>query len=125
MLDNCILICSECIEKMVSRMLTSSEISPSLRAIVNQLDSDDQRQSESFSSGQVNGSPDMDDDVSADTFGDHGAWDFDHDDQECVVDDNTHNQDMMFPSQHEVPYLVDISLIQTSYPTFPCTNLPE
>lgn len=102
----------------MSRMLNSSEISPSLRAIVNQLDSDDRRQSESFSSGQVNESPERDDDVSADTFGDHGAWDFDQDDQECVVDDNSHSQDMMFPSQHEVPYVVDIFIDSNLLPNF-------
>lgn len=102
----------------MSRMLNSSEISPSLRAIVNQLDSDDRRQSESFSSGQVNGSPERDDDVSADTFGDHGAWDFDPDDQECVVDDDTHNQDMAFPSQQDVPYMVDIFIDIDLLPDF-------
>ncbi|XP_057792703.1 condensin complex subunit 2 [Salvia miltiorrhiza] len=98
---------SECIEQMVSDMLNSSEISPSLRAIVNQLDTDDGRQSEPFNLGQVNGSPGRDDDVSADTFGDYGAWDDDHDDQASVIDEATHNQDTTFPSQHEAPYLGD------------------
>lgn len=96
----------------MSDMLNSSEISPSLRAIVNQLDSDDRRQSESYSFGQVHENPDGDDDVDADTFGNHGAWDFDHDDQASMVDEATHNQDTMFPGQDEDPYLVDISLFQ-------------
>lgn len=98
---------SDCIERMVSNMLNSSEISPSLRAIVNQLDSDDRIQSESYSFGQVHESPDGDDDVDADTFGNHGAWDFDHDDQASMVDEATHNQDTMFPGQDEDPYLGD------------------
>ncbi|KAH6788995.1 condensin complex subunit [Perilla frutescens var. frutescens] len=94
---------SECIERMVSDMLNSAEISPSLGAIVSQLDTDDRRQSESHSFGQVNESPDRD----ADTFGNYGAWDFDHDDQASVVDEATHNQDTMFSSQDEVPYMGD------------------
>ncbi|KAL1560839.1 condensin complex subunit 2-like [Salvia divinorum] len=99
---------SECIEQMVSDMLKSSEISPSLGAIVNQLDRDDPRHSHSFSPGQVNESPDRDDDVSADTFGDYGAWDDDRDDQSSVIDEEAiHNHDTTFPSQHEVPYVVD------------------
>ncbi|KAH6835975.1 condensin complex subunit [Perilla frutescens var. hirtella] len=98
---------SECIERMVSDMLNSTEISPSLGAIVNQLDTDDRRQSESHSFGQVNESLDKDDDVDADTFGNYEAWDFDHDDQASVVDEATHNQDTMFSSQDEVPYMGD------------------
>lgn len=99
-----ILILSECIEQMVSDMLNSSEISPSLSAIVDHFDTDDRRQSWSFCSEQDN-------DVSADTLGDYGAWDNDHDDQASVIDEATHDQDTMFPSQHEDPYLVNISLL--------------
>ncbi|XP_047940174.1 condensin complex subunit 2-like [Salvia hispanica] len=99
---------SECIEQMVSDMLKSSEISPSLGAIVNQLETDDPRNSQSFSPGHVNESPDRDDDVSTDTFGDYGAWDDDHDDQSSVIDEEAiHNHDTTFPSQHEVPYARD------------------
>ncbi|KAG6404800.1 hypothetical protein SASPL_132376 [Salvia splendens] len=88
---------SECIERMVSDMLSSSEISPSLMAIVNQLDTDNRRQSESVSFGQVNEPLDRDDDdddgVSAETFGGYGAWDDDHDDEANVIDEATDNQD--------------------------------
>lgn len=103
----------------MSDMLKSSEISPSLGAIVNQLETDDPRNSQSFSPGHVNESPDRDDDVSADTFGDYGAWDDDHDDQSSVIDEEAiHNHDTTFPSQHEVPYAVDISLLQPHHRLF-------
>ncbi|XP_042005315.1 condensin complex subunit 2-like [Salvia splendens] len=100
---------SECIERMVSDMLSSSEISPSLMAIVNQLDTDNRRQSESVSFGQVNEPLDRDDDdgVSAETFGGYGAWDDDHDDEANVIDQATDNQDTTFPSQNEAPYVGD------------------
>ncbi|KAL7086692.1 hypothetical protein ACP275_13G016400 [Erythranthe tilingii] len=97
---------SECIEQMVANMLNESEISPSLRDIVNQFDNDDQRPSESYSSdqsysGQVNESTEMNVELDGDSFGNTGTWDFDNDDQSSVVDDGTYDQDTSFQNQQE------------------------
>lgn len=89
--------------------------------MINQFGSDDQRQSESYisseqsSSGLVNESLDMDADVDGDTFGNHGTWDFDHDDQASVVDEGTHEHDEFFSNQQDVPDMVDILLLK--FPT--------
>ncbi|GFP79579.1 condensin complex subunit 2 [Phtheirospermum japonicum] len=95
---------------MVSNMQNKTEISPSLRAIINQLDDDDRRRFESncsgqSSSGQVNDSPERNVDFDGDTFGDSGTWDFDNDDQGGVADDGAYDQNMSFPNQQEVPDL--------------------
>ncbi|PIN22160.1 Chromosome condensation complex Condensin, subunit H [Handroanthus impetiginosus] len=101
---------SECVEQMVLGMLNKSEISPSLGAIVNQFDKDDQRPTESYSSEQVNESPDSNVDLDGDTFGNSGTWDFDHDDQVSVIDEAAYDQDTVFTSQQEVPDLADEQL---------------
>ncbi|KAL2245723.1 UNVERIFIED_CONTAM: Condensin complex subunit 2 [Sesamum indicum] len=96
---------SECVEQMVSNVLNKSEISPSLTAIVNQFDKDDRRPLETYSTGQsseqVNENPDRNVDLDGETFGNAGTWDFDHDDQASVVDEDTYDQDTVFPSQQE------------------------
>ncbi|KAL8478231.1 hypothetical protein ACS0TY_030215 [Phlomoides rotata] len=104
---------SECIERMVLDMRNKSEISPSLRAMINQFGTDDQRRSESYNSSDqssselVNEGLGMDADVDGDTFGNHGTWDFDHDDQASVVDEGTHDHDEFFSNQQEVPDMAD------------------
>lgn len=101
---------------MVSNMISKSEISPSLRSIVNQFDKDDQRPSESYSceqsySEQVNDTPDRNVDLDGDTFGNPGTWDFDNDDQSSVVDEGTYDHDTTFPNQQEVPDMVNFSVL--------------
>ncbi|KAG8387046.1 hypothetical protein BUALT_Bualt03G0212300 [Buddleja alternifolia] len=103
---------SECIERMVSDVHNKSEISPSLRAIVNQFDKDDQRPSELYScdrssSEQVNESLDGNADLDSDTFDNCGTWGFDHDDKASVVDEGSYDQDTSFPIQQEVSDLAD------------------
>ncbi|KAL3652634.1 hypothetical protein CASFOL_002315 [Castilleja foliolosa] len=100
----------ECIEEMVLNMQNKSEISPSFRAIINQLDDDDRRRFESNCSGQsscgkVNDNPERNVDFDGNTFGDSGTWDFDNDDQASVVDDGSYDQDTGFPNHLEVPDL--------------------
>ncbi|KAL6554140.1 hypothetical protein OROMI_019813 [Orobanche minor] len=105
----------DCIEEMVSNMRMKPEISPSFRAIVNQLDDDDRRRLEStYSSqgslGEVNESPERNVDLDGDPFGNSGTCDFDHDDQASVVDDVSYDQDTSFPNQQEVPDFADEQL---------------
>lgn len=103
---------------MVLDMHNKSEISPSLRAMINQFGTDDQRRPESYnscdqsSSEVVNEGLGMDADADGDTFGDHGAWDFDHDDQASVVDEGTHDHDEFFSNQQGVPDMVDILFLK-------------
>ncbi|KAI3849057.1 hypothetical protein MKX03_011500 [Papaver bracteatum] len=96
----------ESIEQMAINMSTSSEISPSLRIIINQFDETNQRPSDTFSAGFetteqsdtfADNQADMDDDASVHCEG----WSFDHDDQASVIDENSNNMDQNFPSHQE------------------------
>ncbi|RZC80402.1 hypothetical protein C5167_042984 [Papaver somniferum] len=89
---------------MAINMSTSSEISPSLRIIINQFDETNQRPSDTFSAG-------LETTEQSDTFADNQAdmmmhvhcegWSFDHDDQASVIDENSNNMDQNFPSHQE------------------------
>lgn len=98
---------------MVLNIRVKDEISPTLRIIVNQFDEDNRRSSDTFSSVQISIDQIEDvynNEVEADgvafddcvPFDDCGAYDFDHDDQPNIVDENLSSADPTFPSYHEV-----------------------
>ncbi|XP_051152050.1 condensin complex subunit 2 isoform X2 [Andrographis paniculata] len=102
----------DCIVKMVPDMLNSSEISPSLRDIVNHFDKDDQRPTDSYSldqssSWQDNESPDTNVTLDGDTIRNSGTFDFDCDDQTSVVDDGPYDDDTSFSIQQEAPHMAN------------------
>ncbi|XP_010469570.1 PREDICTED: condensin complex subunit 2 isoform X1 [Camelina sativa] len=84
----------ECVEQMVLNMRNKDEIVPSLRAIINQFDEENQRQPDTFSCGQTTESFDIshtneasyaDDDEGYDNFG----TSFDYEGQSGDVDENS------------------------------------
>ncbi|KAJ4730077.1 Condensin complex subunit 2 [Melia azedarach] len=102
----------EHVEQMVLNIRVKDEISPTLRIIVNQFDEDNRRSSDTFSSVQISIDQIEDvynNEVEADgvafddcvPFDDCGAYDFDHDDQPNIVDENLSSADPTFPSYHE------------------------
>ncbi|KAF6173240.1 hypothetical protein GIB67_026935 [Kingdonia uniflora] len=96
----------ECVEQMVTNMPVKNEISPTLRNIVNQFDEDNRRPTDTFSvgqntAGQVDSNDDNNADFDGDAFDNAGTWNFDHDDQSSVVDENPSYADQSFPSHHE------------------------
>ncbi|EPS60912.1 hypothetical protein M569_13888 [Genlisea aurea] len=100
---------NECIQNMVSEMLKASEITPSLRAIREQFGDDDRRPCDSYASAessvcgandQLDSEANFDDNNNAGSF---GAWEFDHDDRESVVDDGAYAEDRTFPIPSDIP----------------------
>lgn len=99
----------ECVEQMVLNMRKKDEIVPSLRAIINQFDEENQRQPDTFSCGQTTESFDIshtneasyaDDDEGYDNFG----TSFDYEGQSGTVDENfgLNDAEPTYSNFHEV-----------------------
>ncbi|KAF8391580.1 hypothetical protein HHK36_023886 [Tetracentron sinense] len=101
-----LVIFTEYIEQMVINMPTKDDISPTLRDIVDQFDEDNQRPPDILFVGQkavrhVDVADNDQAEFDGNTFENCGAWSFDHDDQESVVDERSNCTDPIFPSHHE------------------------
>ncbi|XP_038693218.1 condensin complex subunit 2-like isoform X2 [Tripterygium wilfordii] len=96
----------EYIEQMVLNMHTKNEISPTLMNIVNQFDEDNRRPQDTFSCRQqsteeVDADHDSVAEFGGDAFENCGTWDFDHDDQTSIVNEEPNGAVAGFPSYDE------------------------
>ena len=115
---------AEFVEKMVLNMRQKNEIVPSLRAIINQFDEENQRPSDTFSCGQKrtesfdishgNEASYADDDDGYDNFG----ASFDYDGQAGAAEENFGHNDAE-PAYSNFPEVLTISLLMfTSFFSF-------
>lgn len=97
---------AESIEQMVMNMPAKNEISPTLRDIVCHLDEDNQRSSQTFNVDEkfdfrAEASDGNEADLDNNSFGNHEAWSFDHDEETSVVNESS-SFDPPFHGHHEV-----------------------
>uniref|UniRef100_A0A7N0TU02 Condensin complex subunit 2 n=1 Tax=Kalanchoe fedtschenkoi TaxID=63787 RepID=A0A7N0TU02_KALFE len=91
----------DCIEKMVSHIQTTNEISPTLSSIISRFDEDNIRPPDTYSSNKVT-VEDVDYGTTADdVFETNDNWNAGQDDQTIVMDEPFGDADVSFHGHHE------------------------
>ncbi|KAK9924503.1 hypothetical protein M0R45_032869 [Rubus argutus] len=97
---------SEYVEQMVLNMRMKDEISPTLRHLVDRFDEDNRRSPDTYSYAQesveqVDAAYNNDIEIDGDTSHNDGTWDYDHDDQTIMVEEEHDYENTTFPSYQE------------------------
>lgn len=92
---------------MVLNMRTKDEISPTLRHLVDRFDEDNRRPLDTYTCAQESAEQDdstcnNDIDIDGDASHNDGTWDYDHDEQTSMVEEEHNYENTSFPSYHEV-----------------------
>ncbi|PRQ52729.1 putative condensin complex subunit 2/barren [Rosa chinensis] len=98
---------SEYVEEMVTNMRMKDEISPTLRHLVDRFDEDNRRPPDTYSCAQESAEQDdstFNNDIDIDggvASHNDGTWDYDHDEQTSMVEEEHNYENTSFPSYHE------------------------
>ena len=92
---------------MVLNMRMKDEISPTLRHLVDRFDEHNRRPLDTYtcahdSAEQDDSTYNNDNDIDGDASNNDGTWDYDHDEQTNMVEEECNYENTSFPSYHEV-----------------------
>ncbi|XP_050381547.1 condensin complex subunit 2 [Argentina anserina] len=97
---------TEYVEEMVLNMRMKDEISPTLRQLIDRFDEGNKRPIDTYTYAQKSAEQDdstYNNDIDIDGGASHndGTWDYDHDEQTSMVEDEHNYENTSFPSYHE------------------------